>query len=272
MLYLGTTPLAGNIKTKLFTSSGTFVIPSDVSVVWLDCCSGGAGGGGGDPTPGGGGGGGSASLTVFQVPVAVTPGETLTITIGAAGTGGAVGANGGLGGLTTVAGGFGVFRVSLSQHTGGRKGENPNGGDSGSLGFNMSSATGGAGGGGASIISGLGGASLAAHMISADNIRERSSCGSAGGALNFNSGFSVGFANIGDNYPYSVGTGNSSGGGGGIGGSCRYGRGGAGGSNGAAGSNATGYGAGGGGGSGNSAGGNGSPGFLRFYMITGYTI
>ena len=53
MLYLGSTPLTGKIKTKLFTTSGTFVVPADVGCIWIDGSGGGGGGGGGNSTPGG---------------------------------------------------------------------------------------------------------------------------------------------------------------------------------------------------------------------------
>jgi hypothetical protein len=54
MIYLGTTPLGGQLKNKLFTSSGSFVVPADVYLIWIDASAGGCGGGGGDPIFGGG--------------------------------------------------------------------------------------------------------------------------------------------------------------------------------------------------------------------------
>ncbi|HEX8648193.1 MAG TPA: hypothetical protein VF715_14965 [Thermoleophilaceae bacterium] len=94
-----------------FTANGTIVIPDGVTRV--RCRAGGGGGGGG----GGGSaastqlqaGGGGAGGTIAEAQIAVTPGETLTINIGAGGAGGSGGAaggsagtDGGVGGNTTV--------------------------------------------------------------------------------------------------------------------------------------------------------------------------
>jgi hypothetical protein len=75
---------------KIFNTVGNsnFVVPAGVTTLKVALVGGGGGGGGGSQTncgrPGGGGGGGQ--LTVFCY--AVTPGETLTITVGAGGAGG----------------------------------------------------------------------------------------------------------------------------------------------------------------------------------------
>jgi len=104
MIYLGNTPLAGTLKQKLFESSGTFTVPADVYVLWLDACSGGGGGGGGFVgETGGGGGGGGPAMGVRGATMPVTPGEIITLTIGAGGVGGAAGASGGSGGTTAIA-------------------------------------------------------------------------------------------------------------------------------------------------------------------------
>lgn len=85
----------------------SYVVPSGITALPIVDTYGTGGGGGGSPslnsrTGGGGGGGGYAQ----GVSVAVTPGETLTIKVGAGGAGGAVGAGtyGGTGGET------GLFR------------------------------------------------------------------------------------------------------------------------------------------------------------------
>ncbi len=94
--------------------------------------------------------------------------------------------------------------------------------------------------------------------------------GGAGGAISANG---VPSFNVGTISPYvSSGTGTESGGGGGGGGGGVSGDGGNGGNALAAGANATGYGAGGGGGGGNAAGGNGSPGMIRLYALSSFSI
>lgn len=269
MIYLGTSPLAGKLKSKLFASSDTFVVPADVDIIWVDGSAGGSGGGGGNSTPGGGGGGGAAGANCLQVPLPVTPAETLTLTIGAAGAGGAADNNGAGGGLSTISRSSNVV-LGLQAAGSGVKGTNPNGG-SGGYPPGSQGSSGSVGGAGAGpnnySIAGFG-----ASSAGGQGYAERYGMWSyptAGGAL----GFSGGANTQAVRYAVNAGaSGNASGGGGGHGGCGLFGNGGLGGSNGGAGANATGYGAGGGGGSGNSAGGNGSPGFFRLYMLTGYNI
>lgn len=81
-----------------FTSPGTtsFTVPSGVYRVWITLTGGGGGGGNGgwfDP-----GGGGGAGITIINCPLSVSPGQNLTVTVGA---GGAAASNGG---NTTVSG------------------------------------------------------------------------------------------------------------------------------------------------------------------------
>lgn len=267
MLYLGTTPLAGNIKTKLFTSSGTFVVPADVYCIWIDGCGGGGGGGGGDPTPGGGGGGGGAATGVAFAALAVTPGETLTLVIGSAGNGGASGSGGTDGGDTIISRGA-TAALKLVRGNGGRKGANPNGGDGGQSNF-----TGGPAGGSGAGLAVIGNSVMNAVTASGvpAGLYYRAQTGAAGGALGYDGGSSFG-GSMADPYGAARSAGGVNGGGGGNGGHCTFGQGGVGGANGEAGAHATGYGAGGGGGSGNAPGGNGSPGFARIYYISKYTI
>jgi len=75
------------LRNQLFISSGTFTVPSDLTLVFVSGC----GGGGGsmrnynssfDTASGGGG------QACIMVPVPVTPGEVIPITIGAGGIGG----------------------------------------------------------------------------------------------------------------------------------------------------------------------------------------
>lgn len=75
----------------------SFVVPPNVTVIWVEAWGpggGGSGGGGGASNNQGGGGAGAsgqAGIYVFA-PMLVTPGETLTVTVPAGGAGGAGGA------------------------------------------------------------------------------------------------------------------------------------------------------------------------------------
>lgn len=91
---------------QVFTASGTFTVPSGVYTIYATLVGGGGGGGGGDnnATTGGGGGGGGSGGIYCRVPYLVTPGDTLTVTIGTGGTAGTGGASatGGGNGTSTV--------------------------------------------------------------------------------------------------------------------------------------------------------------------------
>lgn len=82
----------------------TFNVPASIDppYVWITGVGGGGGGAGGvDSLNGGGGGGGSQNCVKY--PMTVTPGGTISIVVGAAGTGGAAsGGNGGSGANTTA--------------------------------------------------------------------------------------------------------------------------------------------------------------------------
>lgn len=84
--------------------NGTYTIPAGVTSITVECRGGGGGGGGaksssGGDAAGGGGGGGAYSTTT----VSVTPGQTITVSIGAGGTQGSNnGGTGGNGGTSSV--------------------------------------------------------------------------------------------------------------------------------------------------------------------------
>lgn len=153
---------------KTFTSSGTFTVPSNVRSIDVFCVGGGGGGGGGGhfPNPAGGGGGG-AGYAVTKT-IAVTPGQTIAVTIGGGGYGGRAGSNGpggegGAGGTTsfgsvTASGGGGGNRGGGTNYFGGNGGSGGGGGGDYVLGNGADSGgTGGTNGGNGSGSSGNGG-------------------------------------------------------------------------------------------------------------------
>jgi len=96
-------PPAAAPGQELFTTTGaqSWVVPTGVTEVSAVVVAGGGGGGGSadnDETGAGGAGGGLAYATF-----SVTPGETLTVTVGAAGNGGGAEGNGGAGGFSSIA-------------------------------------------------------------------------------------------------------------------------------------------------------------------------
>lgn len=84
-------------KSRFFSGSGSWVAPTDVTLVFVTMVGGG-GAGGGHGYYGGGGGG----AYYIRVGVKVTPGNTYTVTVGAGGTGNAS-ANGNAGGNSSFA-------------------------------------------------------------------------------------------------------------------------------------------------------------------------
>ena len=131
--------------TQTFTSSGTFSVPSGVSSVDVLVV---AGGGGGGYEGGGGGAGG----LIFRPGFSVTPGGTVSVTVGGGGAGSAgpagqsdFGDNGQdsvFGTLTAKGGGFGGTK-NHPQSTTGRHGNS--GGSGGGAARDMTSPGGGAG-------------------------------------------------------------------------------------------------------------------------------
>jgi hypothetical protein len=100
---------AGALNTQTFRTAGTYTytVPPYVRMLTVKACGGGGGGGSGDggknnDGPGWGGGG---SNLVTEGPFAVTPGQVLTVTVGAGGTGRL---GGGFAGKSTTITGAGV--------------------------------------------------------------------------------------------------------------------------------------------------------------------
>lgn len=136
-------PLPNQVFRNLavITATGNWTVPAGVSSIDVELWGGGGGGGGsgsGGGTSGGGGAGGYAR-GIF----AVTPGQVIACTIGAAGTGGGAGGAGSGGGTTS-------FGAMLSATGGGGGQPNPSG-NSGSGGtgtggtINVTSASGSTG-------------------------------------------------------------------------------------------------------------------------------
>src|ERR1700743_1400008 len=92
------TPLSGSIQ---FTTTGanTWEVPAGVQLILVSGVAAGGGGGGGGTSGGNaGGGGGSAGQPISNMPIPVTPGDTLTINIPTSPSGGAATAHGSTGG------------------------------------------------------------------------------------------------------------------------------------------------------------------------------
>lgn len=176
------------IQKQVFTSSGTFTIPAGVTQVKVTVMGGG-GGGGGSTVTNNGGGGGSAALS-FKWLTGLNPTSTLTVTIGAGGTGnsGTTGNAGvqssvssGTQTITTItapggSAGFSVGATSAGggQVGGGTGGDLTEGGGGGVLG------TGGTGGSGANSLFGGGAGGAGAGGFAGNNATGSGSGGGGG--------------------------------------------------------------------------------------------
>ena len=155
-------------SAEVFTASGTFTIPTGITRVKVTIVGGGGGGGGSlnggccDPDYDGGGGGGGGAAVKWLT--SLTPGNTLTVTRGAGGTGGNSSGTGGTsGGTSSVA--SGTETITTVSATGGAVGSGSSGdpgagGDGASGDLNMRGSDGtfassGPGNGGSSIMGGF---------------------------------------------------------------------------------------------------------------------
>lgn len=95
---------SGGQFAQVFTSSGTFTIPTGVTGLYVEVVGGGGGGGGNNSwdSTGGSGGGGAYTRQWYS---GLTAGNTLTITVGAAGTAGTSTGAGGAGGTSQISSG-----------------------------------------------------------------------------------------------------------------------------------------------------------------------
>lgn len=141
------------VKSAIFTESGSWTVPANVTSVDVFLFGGGGGAGytknvssGDDSSNGQGGGGGSGRMA--KSTLTVTPGQSIAITIGAGGAVGSSGGRGGNGGTTSFGSllsaqggsGGGSGTASLSSAQGGNGGDGGAGGAGGSAGYWESSA------------------------------------------------------------------------------------------------------------------------------------
>ena len=141
---------------QVFLSSGTFVVPTNVTRIRVEMWGGGGGGGSFGPetignitfySPGGGGGAGAYAFNVFNV----TPGASYVVNLGGGGGAGGAGGNTSFGGLISAGGGSGGTRGGVSVGVGGNGGLGSGGlinvgGGNGNVGGLPSSGFGGSGG------------------------------------------------------------------------------------------------------------------------------
>jgi hypothetical protein len=194
---------------KLFTSSGSFTVPGGVTQVRFRVVGGGGGGGGAGSalTSGGvtnqvGGAGGGCGAAVDGVKT-VVPFQTLTITVGAAGTSGPGGAANGAAG--TVGGNGGQSQIDSDNNTKASGG----GGGAGSTANSSTAASGGyyARGGNTSAanVPGFGGNAQSPNGLGGIQIPPGMTPGAGGGAANATLGGGAGGAN-GASFPSGIST------------------------------------------------------------------
>lgn len=132
------TPAAGYVgpNGQVFTTSGTFTIPTGVTAIKVQVVGAGGGGGGSSSNncSGGCGGGGGGGAVARQWFTGLTPSNTLTVTIGAAGTAGGAGSAGGTGGTSSIASGTQTITTTSAAGGVGGNGGPPNSGGSGGAG------------------------------------------------------------------------------------------------------------------------------------------
>ena len=150
----------GILSKQIFTTSGTFTIPAGVTAVKVTLTGGGGAGAGGSGASASNGSGGGAGGTAIKWLSGLTPGNTLTVTVGSGGTGvsNAPGNNGtastvasGTQTITTLTGGSGFGAPNAVQPG------SPGGATNGDL--NLPGGIGTGQGGGSTTVGGNGAAS-----------------------------------------------------------------------------------------------------------------
>ena len=148
------TPSAPPKGIQTFVSNGTFTIPTDVTSIKVTVVGGGGGTGRSTVSGTGGIGGGGGAGTVIKYLTGLTPGLTLSVTVGSGGAAAATdGGSGGQGGSSTVSSGSQSIPASITAIGGG-----------GSAFTNGAVSSGGSGGGGVggdfTIVGGRGGPAI----------------------------------------------------------------------------------------------------------------
>ncbi|MHC1714949.1 MAG: glycine-rich domain-containing protein [Acidaminococcaceae bacterium] len=124
-------------RSQLFKTSGTFNVPKGITKVYLSGCGAGAGGyrgysvSVGEDTSDYKRGGGGAGASVYREEITVTPGQEITVTIGAAGAAEKAGGATSFGALLTLPGG-GAATVGNAGASGGQNSSNGGYADGGS--------------------------------------------------------------------------------------------------------------------------------------------
>jgi hypothetical protein len=155
----GAVSLPIGVQGQAFTSSGTFTIPANITNLKVTVVGGG-GGGSSDTNPQSGKGGGAGGAAISYL-TGLTPGNTLTVTVGAGGSGGVFGsATGNNGSASTVSSGTqSITTITAGGGFGGPPSGNPGSGGTSSGGtINITGGGGAAGAGGNG--SGMGGSSI----------------------------------------------------------------------------------------------------------------
>ena len=141
VLFVFMTSNVSNAQTQTFTTSGTFIVPCDVTSITVKVWGGGGAGGGSDSNGSGGEGGGAGGYTTATL--SVTAGQVINYIVGDGGNG-STGNDGGNGGASTF----------LTLTANGGSGGDDNGNNSEGFGgtasggtTNITGANGGAGGG-----------------------------------------------------------------------------------------------------------------------------
>jgi hypothetical protein len=219
--------LSSNQSTKVTyysAGSSSFSVPTGVTSIVVKAWGAGGGGGSGsnsDGTGGTGGGGGYARATL-----ATTPGESLTVLVGTAGTGGASNSSdGGRGGGFSAVQRSGTYLIQAGGGGGGGGGRGTAAGGNGGSGGGSSGLAGSAGTGAATVGGGGGGGTTAAGG-SAGALGTGGTAGTAGAANVGGNGGATGTGGAGGTG--GGGSGSTSGSGAGGGGGGRFGGGGGG--------------------------------------------
>jgi hypothetical protein len=143
-------------QTTTFTANGTFNVPAGVTSVTVEAWGGGGAGGGTNNQNNRGGGGGAGGSYTKNTTVSVTPGATITVSIGAGGVG-VSNANGGVGGTSTFASTIPVTAIGGNGGSVGNTTNNYGTGAGSTTGVTFNGGAGASGASGSSNISGAGG-------------------------------------------------------------------------------------------------------------------